>query len=38
MDQVVAQALTVFQKIVSAGDTLDRENTDRRDRPLAPVS
>ncbi len=38
MDQVVAQALTVFHKIAAADETASRENTDERDMPLTPVS
>jgi UDP-galactopyranose mutase len=38
MDQIVAQALTVFHKIVATEVTTSSENTDERDMPLTPVS
>lgn len=38
MDQVVAQALTVFQKIAAAVESGSLEKTDERDRPLTPIA
>jgi UDP-galactopyranose mutase len=38
MDQVVAQALSVFHKIVATEETDISESTDELDTPLAPVS
>ncbi len=38
MDQVVAQALSVFQKILVAETKGSKKNTDERDLPLASIS